>query len=256
VSHESGIFNLKPVAMLNPEQFLIPFQTSPLPAGPWLVFAPHADDETFGMGGSLLKASQQGIDTHLLVLTDGAMGGNRDDLVAVRSQEVKEAAELLGLTSLQCWSEPDRGLQHSERLIEKISESIGAIAPACVFFPGPFEIHPDHRATAFLVWEALQALQARSVTPEAIAYEIGVQNPVNLLIDVTAQREAKEQVMRAYASQNSENNYQHLVLALNKGRTFSLPETVEFAEGFYRFQARDLKLSLREMTHKIVDLYQ
>ena len=113
-----------------------------------------------------------------------------------------------------------------------------------------------HCEIASASWAFQAVLQARSVTPEAIAYEIGVQNPVNLLIDVTAQREAKEQVMRAYASQNSENNYQHLVLALNKGRTFSLPETVEFAEGFYRFQARDLKLSLREMTHKIVDLYQ
>ncbi len=28
-----------------------------LPLGPWLVFAPHADDETFGMGRSLLKAN-------------------------------------------------------------------------------------------------------------------------------------------------------------------------------------------------------
>ena len=64
---------------------LIPFQTSELPLGPWLVFAPHADDETFGMGGSLLKAKKYGIETHLVVLTDGAYGGNQEDLVKIRS---------------------------------------------------------------------------------------------------------------------------------------------------------------------------
>ena len=38
------------------------------------MFAPHADDETFGMGGSLLKASKHGVETHVIVLTDGALG--------------------------------------------------------------------------------------------------------------------------------------------------------------------------------------
>ena len=41
--------------MLNPEHMLLPYSLSDLPAGPWLVFAPHADDETYGMGGTLLR---------------------------------------------------------------------------------------------------------------------------------------------------------------------------------------------------------
>ena len=69
--------------MFNKENILIPFHASSLPEGPWLVFAPHADDETFGMGGSLLKAKEQGIETHLVVLTDGSRGGRSADLVAV-----------------------------------------------------------------------------------------------------------------------------------------------------------------------------
>ena len=242
--------------MLNPEHVLIPFQASPLPPGPWLVFAPHADDETFGMGGSLLKAKTEGVETHLVVLTDGAFGGEREDLVKVREEEVNRAAQLLGIKSLHCWSEPDRGLDHNESLVGKITDTIRTLAPAVVFFPGPFEIHPDHRATAFLVWAALQQLRGNGIVTEAIAYEIGVQNPVNLLIDVTEQYAEKKKAMAIYASQNSENNYQELVLALDKGRTFSLPADVEFAEGFFRFQSKDLAFSLQEITHKIVDLYQ
>jgi len=235
---------------------LIPFQASQLPLGPWLVFAPHADDETFGMGGSLLKAKKEDVETHLVVLTDGAFGGEREDLVKVREEEVNRAAQLLGIKSLHCWSEPDRGLDHNESLVGKITDTIRSLAPAAVFFPGPFEIHPDHRATAFLVWSALQQLRENGVSPEAIAYEIGVQNPVNLLIDVTDQYAEKKEAMAIYASQNNENNYEELVLALDKGRTFSLPAQVEFAEGFFRFQSKDMALSLQEVTHKIVDLYQ
>ena len=95
---------------LNPEHILLPFSPSKLPLGPWLVFAPHADDETLGMGGSLLKANSQGIETHLVVMTDGALGSEQTEFVEVRWQEVQAVGELLGLNSLQGWSEPDRSL--------------------------------------------------------------------------------------------------------------------------------------------------
>ncbi len=38
------------------EQQIVPYHTLPLPVaqGPWLVFAPHADDESFGMAGTLI----------------------------------------------------------------------------------------------------------------------------------------------------------------------------------------------------------
>ncbi|MEQ8313552.1 MAG: PIG-L deacetylase family protein [Gammaproteobacteria bacterium] len=242
--------------MLNPEHFLIPFETSKLPPGPWLVFAPHADDETYGMGGSLLRASKEGIETHVVVFTDGALGGSREDLVEVRQKEVRKAAELLRLKSLQCWTEPDRGLEQSEGVVDRVVNVIEELAPAAVFFPAPLEIHPDHRAAAFIVWEALQSLNTKGVKPQCIAYEIGVQNPVNFFIDITSEKSEKEKVMAVYASQNSENNYPELVLSLDKGRTFSLPAEVEYAEGFYRFSDEDLQLTLREVTHKIIDLYQ
>ena len=101
------------------ENQLIPYEVSPLPPGPWLVFAPHADDETFGMGGSLAKASEQGLDTHVLIVTDGALGGDAPDLIKVRQREAREATNLLGVNTLQWWSEPDRGLVHSSRLLKK-----------------------------------------------------------------------------------------------------------------------------------------
>ncbi len=242
-------------AMLNPEHKLIPFQTSSLPPGPWLVFAPHADDETYGMAGSLLKASEEGIETHLVVMTDGALGGDAANLVDVRSEEVQEAAKLLGIKSLDSWQEPDRGLTFSSELVDRIVEKIKTIEACSIFFPGPLELHPDHRITALLIWAAMQKLTQASQFPQAYSYEIGVQNPVNIFIDITKQRARKEQAMAIYASQNDENNYEELVLSLDKGRTFTLPAEVSHAEGFYLYSVDELSTSLKQVTHKIIDLY-
>ena len=240
---------------LNPEHKLIPFKTSPLPQGPWLVFAPHADDETYGMGGSLLKAREEGIQTHLLVMTDGALGGNKEDLVDVRNREVQEAARILGINSVDSWQEPDRGLALSDVLVDRIAQKIKEVGAVSVFFSGPLELHPDHRTTALLVWAAVQKLSSEGFSVEAYSYEIGVQNPVNLFIDITAQRLRKEQAMTIYASQNDENNYEELVISLDKGRTFTLPAAVSHAEGFYLYSKEELATSLKEVTHNIIDLY-
>jgi LmbE family N-acetylglucosaminyl deacetylase len=147
-------------------------------------------------------------------------------------------------------------LDLTEQVLEKVVRAILDLSPSTVFFPGPLEIHPDHRATALLVWNALKRVREKNLSPEPISYEIGVQNPINLLIDITEQSVEKQGVMEVYASQNQENNYPELVIALDKGRTFSLPKEIKYAEGFFRYQKKDLDISLDEMTHNIIDLYQ
>lgn len=240
--------------MLNPEHVLLPYSLSELPAGPWLVFAPHADDETYGMGGALLRAKAEGIETHVVVLTDGALGGEADDLVNIRRAEVEHAARELGLASLQCWEEPDRGLTPSPDLVERAAAAIKSVAAATVFFPGALEAHPDHRVAAQLVWLALQSLGQDNAVA-AISYEIGNQNPINTMIDITSVIEEKARVMTCYNSQNSENNYEDLVISLDRGRTFTMPPEVGYCEGYYRYSDEQRTKTLREVTHGIIELY-
>ena len=93
------------------EEALIPYQTSPLPEGPWLVFAPHPDDETFGMGGSLTLAARKAVGVTLVVLTDGSMGGREtgsDNIISIREKEVREISTRLHLESVLFWRQPDR----------------------------------------------------------------------------------------------------------------------------------------------------
>lgn len=224
------------------ENELTPFHTDALPyaTGPWLVFAPHPDDESFGMGGTLVKAHAAGIATHVVVVTDGALGGTGVDLVQRRQQEVKQASALLGVSSVQFLDQPDRGLCISDALLQRIGLLIKALKPAAVFFPGLQELHPDHRTTSLLIWQALQHLGTSA--PQAIAYEITGQSPVNSLVDITQQMTRKQQAIAVYQSQLGENNYLEIIRALNRLRTLTLPASVSWAEGFYRYSGEELAL--------------
>lgn len=228
------------------EGYFLPFATGWFPAGNWLVFAPHADDETFGMGGALLEARQRGVVTQLLIMTDGAQGGSAPDLVRLREAEARRVAAQLGLAAVDFLGEPDRALNPEAALAAQLAARIAAAAPALVFFPGLYEPHPDHRATALLVWEALRLLPpARRPVP--VAYEITVQGPVNLLVDITSWLPQKQVLIREYHSQLQENRYLELSAALNKLRSFTLGAAVEYAEGFQVFRQDDVERPLAEL---------
>jgi len=222
----------------------VPFQASALPAlqGPWLVFAPHADDETFGMGGTLALAQQAGLETHLAVLTDGALGGNQADLVATRQREALAAAQVLGIRSTTFFEQPDRGLYISAALLERVCALLRSLQPRAVFFPGPQELHPDHRVCALLVWEALCQLEEPAL--QAISYEIIVQSPANCLVDITAVMPHKRQAMAVYHSQLAERDYEEAVEALNRLRSLTLAPEVRWAEAFYCFSPAERQGSL------------
>ena len=226
-----------------------------LPPGPWLVFAPHGDDETFGLGGSLLRARDAGIETNLVIMTDGALGGDDENLVDIRKREVVRAAGLLGIARQFFWAEPDRGLRICEPLVNKMVEMIQQLSPESVFFPGPLELHPDHRTTALLAWSALQRVTRSGSAVQAFSYEISVQSPANRLIDITDHRLEKQEVMAVYSSQNTQNDYPDLVLSLNNARTYTLPDTITYAEALYGFSPEQLALSLEETLHQVIALY-
>lgn len=227
------------------EAQIVPYITSPLPAtGPWLVFAPHADDESFGMGGSIALATQAGVAVHLAVLTDGALGGTQPDLVTIRKEEAQQAARVLGIRSVDYFDQRDRGLQVSAELVTRIVALIRTHKPRAVFFPGVFELHPDHRCTALLVWAALQQCADPLLVP--CAYEIATQSPVNCLVDITAVLPAKQRAIACYGSQLEQRDYSEIVTAMNRLRSLTLGKEVSAAEGFYRFSAAELQGSLKE----------
>lgn len=230
------------------ESYFIPYSTMEIPPGPWLVFAPHPDDETFGMGGSILLASKKNVSVFLVIMTDGQQGDSHHEnsnIVQEREKEARQAADLLGIKAIQFWRYPDRQLQVSSPVVMKVVHCIETLQPDCVFFPSVQEFHPDHRATAEIVW---QGLQIARFSGQVFSYEISSQSKINRLIDISDVILEKKAVMNAYCSQTKENNYIDIVLALNKSRTYSLQHNETYAEGFFAYQQESQPTSLAAIT--------
>lgn len=218
------------------ESQLVPYDVSPLPKGPWLVFAPHADDETFGMGGSLLLAAQQDIPIILVIMTDGKLGGPDSDgrLATTRADEARAVASALGNAEVIFLDQPDRLLTVSEALIEGVADIIKQRDAMSLFLPAPTEYHPDHRVTTQLVWAGQQRANFQG---GCFAYDISAQGAINMMIDTTTMVDEKRRLMSLYQSQLSQNNYLDVVASLDRARSYTLPPGSTHAEGFFRFPA-------------------
>ncbi len=224
--------------MLN-EQSYLPFIAGKLPQGPWLIISPHPDDESFGLGGALLLAAEQGIAVDVLFLTSGDKGGAKGR-APIREIEAREAARQLGIRDVFFWRLPDRELLAYASVIDQLASTITLSKPACVFFPSPLEPHPDHRVSSVIAWEALRKT---GFAADPWSYEISVQGPVNRLIDITSVAKRKREIMAIYASQLTQNDYVGRIMSLNQSRAWSLPLDVSHAEALFEWPKEDRPLN-------------
>ncbi len=216
------------------EQALIPYTAQPVPkAGTVLVLAPHADDEVFGCGGVLALHRRQGDQVVVIILTDGAQAGDQ----TTRLAESQQAALVLGYDTPLCWGLPDRGLRYGEALVETILAAVEENNATLVYAPSLWENHPDHRATAIAVIEALRR-QGRATLMQ---YETSAPLRPNFLVDISAVREQKKAAMACFTSQLARQRYDRQVDGLNTFRTFTLPAAVEAAEAFEHYTPEDLR---------------
>ncbi|MEO5342832.1 MAG: glycosyltransferase [Gammaproteobacteria bacterium SHHR-1] len=198
-----------------------------------LVFAPHSDDEVFGCGGALALHAARGDSVTVIVLTDGAAGG--DDpvgdaaLMAIREAESCAAADVMGLPAPQFWRLPDCGLDYGEALITRIMAAIKSYQADLVYAPSPCETHADHRATALATIDAVRRLGGNR---QLMLYEISAPQRPNLLLDISPALVTKRAAMCCFASQLARHAHDQSIEALNRYRTFTLPPDVLAAEAY------------------------
>jgi LmbE family N-acetylglucosaminyl deacetylase len=123
-----------------------------------LCFSPHSDDTEILAGGTLAMWASQGVDIILCVVTNGAMGSNdpdveRDDLIATRRREQRNAAAILGMEKVVFLDHEDGFVEDSHELRIDIIREIRRHKPDVVMGPDPslyyfdqwYVNHPDHR---------------------------------------------------------------------------------------------------------------
>jgi len=104
-----------------------------------LFVAPHADDETLGCGGTILKLAEEGYQIHWLLVTGMTKdGGFTQSQIEVRNLEIERVAKIYGFIGVH-----ELSFIPAELDIVAKSELIGAISSVIS------KIKPDHVYTAF-----------------------------------------------------------------------------------------------------------
>jgi len=119
-----------------------------------LIVAPHADDETLGCGGTILRFIQEGYQVHWLIVTDMSVtsGFSLSD-IKKRDKEIKKVFEAYQFSSLHRLRFPPAQLETipKRELIKAISRVMFQIKPSQVFTPYRNDVHSDHEIVFDLV---------------------------------------------------------------------------------------------------------
>tara|TARA_Y100000739_G_C20585940_1_gene455266 strand:- start:957 stop:1628 length:672 start_codon:yes stop_codon:yes gene_type:complete len=180
-----------------------------------LVIAPHADDETLGMGGTIAKFAENEEVTIAILTGPGNKKHrflNNDLLMTIRKESI-EALEILGVKNVIYKDlHPVTLADQPQWEINKIvNEIIISINPQTIFVPYKNDLHQDHKVISYAVNVSCRPyLDQVSNLKKVLAYETLSEtdlqynsNPFqpNVFIDISSTLELKLKALASYKSQ-------------------------------------------------------
>ncbi len=115
-----------------------------------IVVAPHADDETLGVGGAIYDWTKGGLDVRVLIATDGGRSHDHPEIIGIRRREALVAAGYLGVAEqLSFLDIADGELElHIETLSTAINDLVPGGEPTLIVAPRIGDGHSDHEAAS------------------------------------------------------------------------------------------------------------
>ena len=147
------------------------------------IFA-HPDDETFATGATLARYADEGVRLSVYCATDGDIGRSSDipvssraELGARRRDELRAAAQVLGITELSFGGHPDGALAATdpEVVLSEIVTLLRRERPQVVLTFGPEGAptqHRDHRAISRLATSAFLLAGTRTAFASQLDEEL------------------------------------------------------------------------------------
>ena len=174
-----------------------------------LVFGPHPDDAELGMGGAILKLSQQGHKVHIVDMTNGEP--TPFGSVETRAKEAAAAAKVLGVERTLLGL-PNREVVHSVENRHRVAAVIRNHRADWLFVPYPVDAHPDHVAVTKICEDARfdakltkSAIPGDPVYPKRIIYyfctHLRMNFTPNFCIDISDVIDRKIESVKCYESQ-------------------------------------------------------
>jgi len=209
-----------------------------------LAIGAHPDDAEYFAGGTLARLADSGAVLHLVVCTDGALGGRGiAEVVKVRSGEQAEAASIIGFASHASLGHPDGALANDDALRAELALAVRRIRPDLVLTHDPRMLwsnyggrahpgHSDHRAAG---QATLDAIYPRAASPNFYAEQLaepGIEPwyprevwlfdtaQAELRIDASAGFARKLDALRAHQSQNRDDGLVRGARSLGESEPF------------------------------------
>ena len=113
-----------------------------------IVISAHPDDETLGVGGSLLKHKSNGDELYWIIVTNvSTEHGFTSDRVESRKREIESVTEAYGFQKVYQMGYPTMSLSSSslKTLIPEISKIFTEVEPEIIYTLNRFDAHSDHR---------------------------------------------------------------------------------------------------------------
>ena len=191
-----------------------------------LCVAPHPDDETLGVGGTLLRRKAEGATVAWLIVTNISIeSGWSSERVEKRTEEIRRITQFYQFDEVYTLNFPTTQLDTipMSGLVDAVSEVFTVFNPEEVFVPHPADIHTDHRVVFDAVSACTKWFRYPSVK-RVLAYEtlsetdFGLGTDLafrpNVFVDVEHFLSRKLQAMDIYGSEVGEFPFPRSHLAI------------------------------------------
>jgi len=111
-----------------------------------MAVAAHPDDIEFMMAGTLILLGDAGYELHYMNIANGSCGTaihTRDEIIAIRTEEARTAASLIGATFHPPYVN-DIELFYDHSLITKLCAVVRQVNPEILLLPSPEDYMEDH----------------------------------------------------------------------------------------------------------------
>ena len=185
-----------------------------------LSFLAHPDDAEILCAGTLIRLRDTGWEIHIASMTPGDCGSmdrDRWEIGAIRTQEARTSAALIGAT-YHCLDERDGFVVYDKPTIRKAVDLLRLVSPALMFTHAASDYMIDHEETSRLARGASFLYAAPNASTQPLPAGAGIPHlyycdPVEgidplgravvptTIVDITGHMELKTRMLAAHASQ-------------------------------------------------------
>lgn len=215
----------------------MPLQELDLTGKKCLCLAPHPDDESIGMGGTLAKYNEN-ID--VICLTDGSRAGStlsKEELIKKRAHEFNNAMKIGRVKNHKMLNMPDKQL-----IVNAYDNQVDISEYDYIFISNLIDQHRDHKSVSAYLNLLLKKKHKKEL--KIAFYEVWQALALpNYFVDISDVKDIKRDMINAHESQVEDYDYTNKALALNFYR--GLSHKREYAESFMVMDIKMFRKILR-----------